>query len=138
MLPRPMIAGFVDELSKIAAIKSEQLPVQSIPSQLVTTSLTDPLNSWNKTPDWSKNSPAKGKKPPKPPPAEENSEPAKKANEVFFRPSDVPPQKKQLRQVSSDGAANQQNRDGSPIDAQSTANVASANMISPAYGPGGV
>jgi hypothetical protein len=139
MRPRDFIPGFVDELTKIAIV-SEQLPVQSIPSQLVTTSLTDPLNSWSKTPDWKKNSPNSEKKPPSKGKAEQNSLPAREANKVFFRPEGGPKtQSTRFKSLPDDGsAAKQMNRDGSPIDAQSTANVASSNMIAPASGPGGV
>lgn len=136
MMPKGMVDAFADELVKIA-VSAEQLPVQSLPSQLVTTSLTDPLNSWDKTPDWKTDAP-KGKGPEKAP---QNSLPARTANKLFFQ-GDAVPEKSQntkFKTLSNDNsAARQMNRDGSPIDAQSTANVASANMISPAYGPGGV
>lgn len=140
MRPRDLLAGFVDELNKIAAIQSEQLPVTSLPNQLVTTSLLEPLNSWSKTPDWSKNAPKTQKKPPNQGVAEESSVPAREANKVFFRPADDTQNKKKLEKTVNGNdmsAARQMQRDGSPIDAQSTADVSSANMISPAYGPGG-
>jgi hypothetical protein len=144
MRPRDLINGFIDELNKIAAIASEQLPVQSIPSQLVTTSLTDPLNSWDKTPDWKKNSPGSKKEPPKPGKAEDESLPAREANKIFFKSQGDEPKKMNKMKLEKTvngndmSAARQMQRDGSPIDAQSTADVSSANMIAPAYGPGGV
>jgi hypothetical protein len=63
--------------------------------------------------------------------------PAKESNELFGRPM-VPDPKAQKRIDQGSAAAASPSRDASPIDGQSTANVAGSNQVSPASGPGGV
>ena len=143
MIHPTTIAAFADELEKIAAMGSEQLGLQSSGSeQLVTTSLTDPLNSWAKNPDMKQNAPQNQKGPKKPAKVPDASAPAQNANRILFREPAVPggdAKTTKFKTLANDSSeAKQMNRDGSPIDAQSTANVASANMIAPASGPGGV
>ena len=136
MFHKAMLSGFFDEIQKIAAA-SEQPQMQSAgPSELVTTSTLDPLNSWDKNPDWKKNSPkrSKGEKA-----APQSSVPAQEANALMFQTPEPPKQKNlKLNYDLGSASALSPDRSQSPIDGQSTTNVAAGNMMSPAYGPGGV
>ncbi len=91
MLPKAMVSGFIDELSKIAEAKPSTVP---------------------------------------------DSLPAREANSLFFKPDKNQNPSRKVTLVDSGSAAKQMSREDMPIDAQSTANVAASNQISPAYGPG--
>jgi hypothetical protein len=136
MLPDLMVQSFLDEMTKIA-VAGEQPPMASPgPSQLVTTTTTDPLNSWDKDTNWKKESPLNYPKPKLRRSTPDESAPSRLANKLFGRPLKNPPSG--LQRTDDPSSAKQMTRDGVPIDAQSTANIAAANTIFPASGPGGV
>jgi hypothetical protein len=67
---------------------------------------------------------------------EDAGTPAHKANNLFGLPLEVPKRGKKVYEEGS--AAKSADPSQSPIDAQSTANIAAGNRMSPATGPGGV
>ena len=139
-------AAFWDELVKIAEGPNEQ-----VNQRVAVNSSTHPLdqemmnNSWEQKKtkqttgtsalpeEMARESARQTKKVPK------QSEPAKKANDLFGLPMSEPP-KKNVRRYDAGGppGASSPDRGQQPIDAQSTANIAAGNTMSPATGPGGV
>lgn len=118
MLPRAALESFFDELTKISNAV-EATPIQSAgPSDLVVTSTTDPLNSWEKNPSW------------------EQTSPRRQVNNLFGKRRPDGTLKARFDQGSS--AAQSPDRSQYPVDAQSSANISAGNMMSPSSGPGGV
>lgn len=120
MLREQTLFALFDELEKIADGAVEAMPIQSAgPSDLVVTSTTDPLNSWEKNPSW------------------EQTPPRRNANALFGGKKKTDGA---LRAKYDQGssAATSPDRSQYPVDGQSTANIAAGNTISPASGPGGV
>lgn len=139
MLSNALIEGFLDELQKIAAGTEQPQIASAGPSQLVTTSTLDPLNSWDKNVDWHKNAPKQEKRRmPLSHPLQ--GKPAREANELVFQTPPMPKEQKNSRMNYDLGSnsALSPDRSQAPIDGQSTTNIAAGNMMSPAYGPGGV
>ena len=115
-----LLAGFQDELEKIAANEST---VQDNPR------IQDEKNN----PDWrQKGEPAlQAQKP-------QSETPASKANAFFGLPLG-PPRKRNTREYDQGSAAAQSpDRSQQPIDAQSSANISQGGAMYPATGPGGV
>lgn len=132
------INGFFSELEKISAISEQPQMESKGPSELVTTSTLDPLNSWDKHGNWEKDQEGKkAKKQPSTPPA---SMAAQRANEILFASDDPrhPDNKANKPPDQGSSSAASPDRSQNPIDAQSTANIAAGNLMNPSYGPGGV
>lgn len=67
-----------------------------------------------------------------------SSETARRANDLFGLPLSVPPKKGVRVYEQGSAAAASPDRSQTPVDGQSTANIAAGNTMSPATGPGGV
>ena len=133
------IKGFFDELEKISG-PSEQPQMESKgPSELVTTSTLDPLNSWDKNGNWDKKGQG-GKKAPKQPSAPPASMAAQRANQILFASDDPRHPDNKANKLLDQGSASAASPDRSqaPVDGQSTANIGAGNVMNPASGPGGV
>ena len=117
-----MLAGFQDELEKIAA--SPEATVQDNPR------IQDEKNNA----DWRQ----KGKEPAVQDQKPQSETPASKANAFFGLPLG-PPRKRNTREYDQGSAAAQSpDRSQQPIDAQSSANISQGGAMYPATGPGGV
>lgn len=115
-----MLAGFQDEMEKIAA---NEATVQDNPR------IQDEKNNG----DWRQKGHQYKQK------EQEHSEtPASKANALFGLPM-TPPLKRGVRMYEQgSAAAASPDRSQSPVDAQSTANISQGGAQYPATGPGGV
>lgn len=136
------LTAFIDEMEKIAI----QGPFEMADQHVAVNSALHPLEEEGKNRDWRQKLPTDGK-PPKTPPKEraarlkadtKESPPAREANNLFGLPLGLPRRRNVRKYDEGGSAAEASDRSQTPIDAQSTANVASSNMISPATGPGGV
>jgi hypothetical protein len=140
-------AAFVDELEKIAV----QGPFEMADQHVSVNSSLHPLEEEGKNQDWRQQKLKKSDGTEDTKTAKElakeyasriraaakESPPAREANNLFGLP--LGQKKRNVRQYDSgSAAAASPDRSQSPTDAQSTANVAAGNTMSPATGPGGV
>lgn len=115
-----MLAGFQDEMEKIAA---NEATAQDNPR----------IQEEKNNGDWRQKGPPLKQK------NDEHSEtPASKANAFFGLPLN-PPLKRGTRMYDQGSAsASSPDRSQSPVDGQSTANISQGGAMYPATGPGGV
>jgi len=117
-----MLAGFQDELEKIAA-----------PNE-ATAGNNPRIQEEKNNPDWSQ----KGDEPALQNQKPHSETPASKANAFFGLPLG-PPHKRGTRQYDQgSAAASSPDRSQAPVDGQSSANISQGGAMYPATGPGGV
>jgi hypothetical protein len=117
------IDSFFDELTKIAA---EEFQGAAPTPQPNPNASADSMAAEGKNGDW-----RQAKK-------DDQTVPARKANNLFGLPLEVPKKGKRQYQDAGSSAAGSPDRSQAPVDGQSAANVSSGNQMSPATGPGGV
>jgi hypothetical protein len=130
------LRAFRDELVKIAVDAQE--PTQA-PQTMAVNSSTYPMTAMENNSDWRQKRgrmAAKEQEQAKVP--DDQEKPARKANNLFGLPETNPPQRKVRMYDQGSAAAQNADRSQSPIDAQSSANIASGGVMQPTAGPGGV
>jgi hypothetical protein len=140
-------AAFLDELVKIA---SPSGPNEQVHQQVAVNSSVNPLDQAGKNGDWDQKElqGPNGEKRTAQQLAKEyadrirkaakESPTARQANNFFGLPLETPPKRGVKKYDEGSSSAAGPDRSQSPVDAQSTPNVAASNRVSPASGPGGV
>jgi hypothetical protein len=135
-------AAFVNELEKIAI----QGPFEMNDQHAVANSALYPLEQEGKNRDFRQTMPPGGKESKVLPRNQaarlqadsKESPPAREANNLFGLPLGLPRKRGVRSYDTGSSAAASPDRSQTPTDAQSTANIAAGNTMSPATGPGGV
>jgi hypothetical protein len=117
-----MLAGFQDELAKIAA-----------PNE-ATAGESPRIQEEKNNPDWRQ----KGGEPALQKQRPQSETPASKANALFGLPLGPPLKRGTRKYDQGSAAAGSPDRSQSPVDGQSSANISQGGAMYPATGPGGV
>ena len=129
------IRAFRDELEKIAVEAQE--PAQA-PQTMAVNSYTYPMSGMDNNSDFRQKKSDLVRKSTVKAVAKDQDKPARKANNLFGLPDSNPPLRKVRMYDQGSAAAQNADRSQAPVDAQSTANIASGGVMQPTAGPGGV